>query len=308
MFTLPEAKRVRRKDLDDSASASISSGEEEVGHYSEVKLALRAKLNAQLSGLLDFSFRVEPKTQQQQVDRPEDQLQCRGPDPASDTQQEDENPEEEAFTFRLFRDEALTHTVVLTNDEDPAALGDGGFVVPSRPRSYYVASPPSPRKVSEYRSVAVSAEYVLADAKRRRWGLEKPWRVTHITPNSNPASPKTIPGSAQEEEEEKGSAEKKKEEKKKTKRTRPGKKHRIVLRVREKAARDREETTKKLVLGKEQHLQEKKKRLNRERKLKRRQKEREKKAEARTTNPDGDTVDDSPKKDADGGMSAPSGE
>ncbi|KAI0865722.1 hypothetical protein F4860DRAFT_263530 [Xylaria cubensis] len=288
MFRLPEAKRVRRKDLDDSASASTSSGEEEVGHDAEAELALRAKLNAQLSGLLDFSFKIEPKAQQHQASQPKDQLQDQAPDVTvtSEVQQEDENPEEEAFAFRLFRDEGLTHTVVLTNDEDPAALGDGGFVVPSRPRSYYIASPPSPGKVSEYRSVAVSAEYVLADAKRRRWGLEKPWRVIHITPTSNSVSSKTIPGSAQEED----SA-----EKKKAKRTRPGKKHRIILRVREKAARDREEAAKKSILEKEQHLQEKKKRLNRERKLKRRQKEREKKAEAQGTNPDGGRADDSPK-------------
>ncbi|KAI0442647.1 hypothetical protein F4803DRAFT_355283 [Xylaria telfairii] len=298
MFTLPEAKRVRRKDLDDSASASTSSGEEEVGYNSDTELALRAKLNAQLSGLLDFRFRVEPQTQQQQVGGPKDQLQCQEPDSASNVQQEDKIPEEEAFTFRLFRDEALTHTVVLTNDEDAAALGDGGFVVPSRPLSYYIASPPSPGKVSEYRSVAVSAEYVLADAKRRRWGLEKPWRVIHINPNSNSVLPKTMPGSAQDA----GST-----EEKKIKRTRPGKKHRIKLRVREKAAREREETAKKLVLDKEQHLQDKKKRLNRERKLKRRQKEREKKAEAQKTNPDGGGVDDNIK-DADNSMTVPSNE
>ncbi|KAI0552627.1 hypothetical protein F4679DRAFT_74425 [Xylaria curta] len=299
MFTLPEAKRVRRKDLDDSASASTSSGEEEVGHDAEAELALRAKLNAQLSGLLDFSFKVEPKVQRHEAGQLKDQLQDQAPDVASEVQQENENPEEEAFAFRLFRDEALTHTVVLTNDEDPAALGDGGFVVPSRPRSYYIASPPSPGKVSEYRSVAVSAEYVLADAKRRRWGLEKPWRVIHLTSNSNSGAPKTISRSAQEED----SA-----EKKKAKRTRPGKKHRIILRVREKATREREEAAKKSILEKEQHLQEKKKRLNRERKLKRRQKEREKKAEAQGTNPDGGRADDSPEKDAEDGVSVPGDE
>lgn len=146
----------------------------------------------------------------------------------------------------------------------------------------------------------MSAEYVLADAKRRRWGLEKPWRVIHINPNSNSALPRTMPGSSKEA----GSA-----EEKKTKRTRPGKKHRIKLRVREKAAREHEETTKKLVLDKEQHLQEKKKRLNRERKLKRRQKEREKKAEAQKTDPDGSGVDDNNiKKDADSSMAVPSNE
>ncbi|KAI1746255.1 hypothetical protein F4680DRAFT_14689 [Xylaria scruposa] len=299
MFTLPEAKRVCRKDLDDSASASTSSGEEEeVGHDAEAELALRAKLNAQLSGLLDFSFKVEPRVQQHEAGQPKDQLQGQAPNVTSDVQQEDENPEEgeEAFAFRLFRDEALTHTVVLTNDEDPTALGDGGFVVPSRPRSYYIASPPSPEKVSDYRSVAVSAEYVLTDAKRRRWGLEKPWRVIHITPNSSSVSPKTVPRSAQEGD----SA-----EKKKAKRTRPGKKHRILLRVREKVAREREEAAKKSILEKEQHLQEKKKRLNRERKLKRRQKEREKKAEAQGTNPDGGRAHNSPEKDVEDRASVP---
>ncbi|KAI0108686.1 hypothetical protein GGR51DRAFT_123082 [Nemania sp. FL0031] len=275
MFALPEAKRIRRKDLYDSASSAASSDEEEEagGRDLQAESALHARLNAQLSSLLDFTFSVAPAAQQQPANE------TQAPIPASHAQEEDEHPEEEAFTFRLFRDEALTHTVVLTNDEDPAALGEGGFVVPSRPRSYYIASAPSMQKVSEYRSVAVSAEYVLADAKRRRWGLEKPWRVIHI------GTSQPMPRSAQEKDPL--GQEEKKEEKKK--RTRPGKKHRIVLRIREKAAREREETEKKTALEKEQHIQEKKKRLNREKKLKRRQKEREKKAEARavaTTNVD----------------------
>lgn len=117
--------------------------------------------------------------------------------------------------------------------------------------------------------MAVSAEYVFADAKSRRWGLEKPWRVTHISSN------KSISASAYDVNPT-GQAKDKK---------RPGKKHRIILRVREKTAREREEAMKKLTMDKEQHLQEKKKRLNRERKLKRRQKEREKKTQGQTTNP-----------------------
>ncbi|KAI1168931.1 hypothetical protein F5B18DRAFT_1910 [Nemania serpens] len=279
--------RVRRKDLYDPASGSES--DEGKNRDPQFETVLREKLNAQLSGLFDFSFiaRLEAAQQQQQAGGP----QASGS--ASDAQQETDQPGggggggvggggggEQVFAFRLFRDEALTHTVVLAPDEDPTALGDGGFVVPLRPRSYYIASAPSPRKISEYRGAAVSAEYVLADARRRRWGLEKPWRVIHITAPSKP-----IPGSAQGDDsaaEEKGQ---------KQKRKRPGKKHRILLRVREKAAHEREEAAKKQALEKGLHIQEKKKRLNRERKLKRRQKKREKKVEGQATDPDGSSKD-----------------
>ncbi|TGJ87958.1 hypothetical protein E0Z10_g810 [Xylaria hypoxylon] len=288
MFAFPEAKRVRRKDLYDSASDSAAS-DEETDHDSLAESAVRAKLNAQLSGLFNLSFAVGSGVQQQEADQSGAQPQPQAPSPVGDVQHEGEHPEGEAFAFRLFRDEAPTHTVVLTHDEDPGALGDGAFVVPSRPHSYYIASAPSPGEVSEYRSVAVTAEYLLADAKKRRWGLEKPWRVIHIMPDSNSASSKSTPGPTKEED----SAVQNK------RRTRPGKKHRIILRVREKAKREREEAMKKLLVDKEQHLQEKKKRLNRERKLKRRQKEREKKVGLQITSPDGGGADDDSQKDVD---------
>ncbi|KAI1824736.1 hypothetical protein F4861DRAFT_504639 [Xylaria intraflava] len=273
MFELPETKRVRREDVFESASSGTES-DQEGDHNSEAESELRAKLNAQLSGLLDFSFAADPEVHVRQTDQTEAESESQPPIAPGDAQQETEHPEEEAFAFRLFRDQAPTHTVVLTQDEDPTALGEGGFVVPSRPRSYYIAPAPSSRQVSEYRGVAVSAEYILADAKKRRWGLEKPWRVIHILADSDLAS-KPVSGEVE------GSVGKKR------KRTRPGKKHRILLRMKEKTAREREEASKKMALDKEQHLQEKKKRLNRERKLKRRQKEREKKAEVRTGHSDG---------------------
>ncbi|KAI0525572.1 hypothetical protein F5B22DRAFT_348951 [Xylaria bambusicola] len=255
MFTLPQAKRIRREDINDSASDEASSDEER-SHNPQVESALRARLNAQLSGILNLNFTAGSKAQRQQVGR------------ANDENPQEASKEEEAFVFRLFRDEAPSHTVVLTHDEDPAAQGDGGFVVPSRPRSHYIASAPSREKETEYRSVAVSAEYLLADAKKRRWGLEKPWRVIHIISGSS----STVPSKSRAKSEEPIAQLKEK------KRTRPGKKHRLLLRVREKEKCEREEAVKTSALDKEQHLQEKKKRLNRERKLKRRQKEREKKA------------------------------
>ncbi|KAI1366508.1 hypothetical protein F5Y08DRAFT_127823 [Xylaria arbuscula] len=271
MFTLPQAKRVRREDINDSASDSLSS-EDEGGHNPQVESALRAKLSAQLSGLLNLNFSAGAAAQQQQQ---------------VDQAKEQSPKEEEAFAFRLFRDEAPTHTVVLTHDEGPAGEGEGGFIVPSRPRSHYIASAPSSEKETEYRSVAVSAEYLLADSKKRRCGLEKPWRVIHISPSSSlVVSSSSSVSAAQSEGKEK-------------KRTRPGKKHRLLLRVREKAKREREEAAKKLAIDKEQHLQEKKKRLNRERKLKRRQKEREKKAALQTTDHDGGGTNDGPQKSDD---------
>ncbi|KAI0194611.1 hypothetical protein F4808DRAFT_441131 [Astrocystis sublimbata] len=296
MFEIPEAKRVRRKDLDDSASASgSSSGTEEEREgcagarpSPEAEQALRAKLNAQLSGLLDFSFKIAPQPPQEQQQKGDSAKKPQDSDVPMDDgngeeQPEDGNPDgEEAFAFRLFLDEALTHTVVLTNEDEPGALGEGAFVT-ARPREYYIAALPSPAQLAEYRSVAVSAEYVLADAKRRRWGLEKPWRVIHIGASSN-SGPS---GAIRESGGEKSGGETKK------KSTRPGKKHRIVLRVKEKAAKERAEAAKKKLVEKEQHLQDKKKRLNRERKLKRRQKEREKKAATQGTGPDGDVGDDS---------------
>lgn len=271
--------RVRRKDLYDSPSDE-SESDGEGSRDSQVESALRAKLNAQLGGLLDISFTVEPtKAPRQQADGREDQSPPQTP-AAANHEDEQQQPEEEVFAFRLFRDEALTHTVVLTQDDDPAALGEGGFVIPSRPQSYYIAPAPSEEKASEYRSAAVSAEYVLADAGRRRWGLEKPWRVIHIG-TSRAAGSNLKPSAAQDDG---GGGEAGNEKKK---RTRPGKKHRVLLRVREKAVREREEVAKKMALEKEEHIQEKKKRLNRERKLKRRQKEREKKAEAQGAKSEG---------------------
>ncbi|GAP84036.2 putative dolichyl pyrophosphate phosphatase [Rosellinia necatrix] len=295
MFELPEAKRVRRKDLYDSGSdESGSDGEEGGGHHSSSspdESALHAKLSARLAGLFDFSFTTAaappqpPQQQQEEASQPD----AASP-PSRDVSGEGKGggegeEEEQVYAFRLFRGETPTHTVVLTRDDDPRALGDGAFVVPSRPRSHYLAGPPSPRRAEEYRSVAVSAADVLAGARRRRcWGLEKPWRVVHIASGSHLVV--TAPP-----EEEGGGGDGKKQKKKNKGRTRPGKKHRILLRVREKAAREREEAARVKALEKDEHLQEKKKRLNRERKLKRRQKEREKKAEARAAHPIGGGAD-----------------
>ncbi|KAI1262481.1 hypothetical protein F5Y18DRAFT_397331 [Xylariaceae sp. FL1019] len=261
MFQLPEAKCVRREDLFDSEA----SDQEENDHDEQAESAARAKINAQLSGLFELSFTVpvaQEQNQNQEVSQePEAADEDVPPDAGNgETQEVDE---ENTFTFRLFRDEDPSHTVVLTNDDVPS--GPGSFIHPKRPTSYYLAAPLSPKSALQHRSVAVTPEYLIQDALSPRWGLEKPWRVLHI-----PASQSLTPTPRPESELEKTPR----------KKTRPGKKHRILQRTKQKAQREREEKAKLQAADKELHLQEKKKRLNRERKLKRRQKEREKKRSA----------------------------
>ncbi|OTB19021.1 hypothetical protein K445DRAFT_314878 [Daldinia sp. EC12] len=257
MFEVPDAKRIRREELYDSSS------DEEVPHDEQWDSTLRDKLNAKFSGLLDLSFETDEAPIQQlsesQVDGADEQNPRDGENP--------EKPQEEAFTFRLFRDEEPSRKVVLEPQNAGAERdGNGAFVVAKRPISYYLAGEPSPEAANKFRAAAVSANYLFQDAKARRWGLEKPWKVTTITITTNKKT--TTPGSSVSENIT-ACVEKKKK--------RPGKKRRIILRTREKVKKEREEAAKRQLVEKEEHLKDKKKRLNRQKKLKRRAKEKEKK-------------------------------
>lgn len=272
-LTIP-GSRVRREDLynDDSASETDSRDE-------AVENELRGKLNAQLSGLLGLELDLAAgpsngEADDVQMTQPEDWNQAAATTiPAAVKTAAaggEEDPEELAFEFRLFRDEAPTHTVVIReNDDQAGAAGKGAFVVPKRPTSYYIAGDPDQASLDRFRRAALSADYILADAKRRRWGLEKPWRITHITITTASRHHQGLDASASQVAAAPDGI---------AKRKRPGKKRRIILRVREKAKKEKEEAAKKTLVDKEEHLAAKKKRLNREKKLKRRAKEKEKKA------------------------------
>ncbi|KAI1498231.1 hypothetical protein F5X99DRAFT_338581 [Biscogniauxia marginata] len=252
MFEIPDAKRVRRKDLYGSAS------DEEDIHDDQLASVLQEKLHQQLSGLLNLSFVADEPSQK-------DQASYAPPSGAGDEGPEVEGTGqtgEETFAFRLFRDEEPSHTVVLPRDDELIRPGDGGFVVPKRPISYYFANSPPPETARRFRQAAVSADYLLEDAKRKRWGLEKPWKVTSITITARKGGHDQN-SESQMREDTAG------------KRKRPGKKRRIILRIREKAKQEREEEAKRKLVEKGQHLMDKKKRLNREKKLKRRAKARE---------------------------------
>jgi hypothetical protein len=247
--------RVRREDLYEPAS------DDAVNRDEQVENELRAKLNEQLSGLLGFDFLSDEQTivpQTQHLEKVKDPGEAT--EPAAP-----QEPEELTYEFRLFRNEEPTHTVVIEQDDDHA---DGprelAFVVPKRPISYYIAGEPEPDALERIRSSAVSAEYIMEDAKRRRWGLEKPWKVTSITIKAAHPPGSQLASRACDATE--------------GKRKRPGKKKRVILRTRDRAVKKKDEAAKRLLVDKEEHLKEKKKRLNREKKLKRRAKEREKKS------------------------------
>ncbi|KAI2641709.1 hypothetical protein GGS26DRAFT_536539 [Hypomontagnella submonticulosa] len=259
MFEVPDAKRVRREDLRDSAS------DEEATEDDQWDSALRGKLNARLSGLLDLSFATDGDTEAQ---KPSESQTGDGNEGSNVGVIENTgSPKEEAFTFRLFRDEEPSRKVILKPQNVEGKNGDGGFIVAKRPLSYYVAGEPSPESAKEFRMAAVSADYLLQDAKKRRWGLEKPWKVKTIAITINGKIPPTGSSASDNVAAESG----------KPKKRRPCKKRRIILRIREKAKKEQAETAKQQLVDKEQHLKDKKKRLNRQKKLKRRAKEREKK-------------------------------
>lgn len=246
----------------------------------QVETELRDKLRAQLAGLLDLDISSPSSlpTPGAVTDTPaqpssgaavaaSDERANGPPAGTAEPPASDENdPDEVAFTFRLFRDEGPSHTVVIKEGDETQAGGKIEFVVPRRPQSYYVAEKPDQETMAQFKFASVSTEYLMANAKQRKWGLEKPWRVTKISLTTD-KNTKTSSGAEGAVDTAMGEG----------KRTRPSKKRRVILRTRDKAKREKEEAAKKKLAEKEEHLLEKKKRLNRAKKLKRRAKERAKK-------------------------------
>ena len=205
--------------------------------------------------------------------------------------------EDETFEFRLFAptttavasntdqsftpDVTATQRIILSNSDDED-LGDGAFTIPHRKLSWYIAAPATGARKAEFEEAAVSSEVVWRGREQRAWALEKPWRVTVIRTGSTP-----IPQPAGRQAAKSISMQVAVEENGKTKRTKPNKKRRIVVRIRERAlsekleaerlrrAREEEE---KATRGVEDA--EKRTARNRERKIKRREREKRKKAAA----------------------------
>lgn len=175
---------------------------------------------------------------------------------STEDQAEEEDAADEEFAFRLFSTAKPTQKVVLEEDVEPQ--GEGGLVGPGRPLSYYVVTNLSAKERLEYDFAAVSGDEILARSKTRSWGMEMPWKVTtiRVTRKARPEDTKA---------------------KDEAKRRRPGKKQRISLRKKAKVKEEKQQAAAQKLIEKEEHIKDKKKRMNRLKKLRRRAKDKEKK-------------------------------
>ncbi|KAJ4250499.1 hypothetical protein NW762_011753 [Fusarium torreyae] len=261
MFEVPEAKRVRREDLNGSDNGAENESDDGIQDAE-----LRARLNAQIARSLglDDSYVEQPSDVVMQDSHPMGSKESGDDDTAGAEAAEDDHEEE--FAFRLFSKAPPTQKVVL--EEDTGPTGDGTFVS-GRPLSYYVVTNVPAHQKQEYAIAAMSGDQVLAKSHDRFWGLELPWKVTTVAVTCN-----ATPGD-------------KTEDAAKGKR-RPGKKQRISLRKRAKAKEEKKAADAQKMAEKEEHIKDKKKRMNRLKKLRKRAKAREQKQGA---NEGGDNED-----------------
>lgn len=248
--------RVRRAELNASDESTWSGSDD------GLDADLEAKLNAQIASALGIDtsasdLRGQASEPGQVADQLGDDTVPLGAEPVAD---EDDGQEE--FAFRLFSTTNSVPKVVLEDDSEPR--GEGGLVTPGRPLSYYVVTNLPESKRQEYRFAAMTGDEVFARSRCRSWGLELPWKV--IT-----ASSITRKASAEEKVRAAGG------EAEDGKRRRPGKKRRIALRQKVQARADKEKAQAQKLLEKEEHIKDKKKRLNRLKKLRKRAKNKEQK-------------------------------
>ncbi|KAJ5648773.1 hypothetical protein N7490_005145 [Penicillium lividum] len=284
MFSLPEAKRVRRDEVRSPASSPSQSPVDE-SYLQDAHVRLGKLLN--LDGLFGASATLE---------KANDILE------AADGENEDE---EQEFEFRLFSapanpkdtaeeaDETNTKTKDSSSKKPIAGTqklrirlrsptpGSGDpsqarFVKASRGWQYYFSTPSLwgsnlesadeaslVERKKQFEDIAVTGEHITTWAKSQPWpGCHLPWRVIHLKRHQTKLPQKDKDVSIYVIEGEPPSKSPKTRKK-------PGKKRRVLLRKRETAA----------LVAKEED-QAKRTRKNRERKIKRRQKARDEKAAA----------------------------
>ncbi|KAG6049315.1 hypothetical protein E4U17_006862 [Claviceps sp. LM77 group G4] len=257
MFDLPDAKRVRREDLDGSAAQSWSDGANDT-----IDTALEARLNAQIAKSLGLDSPQD--TSQAALRRQTSWPLPRSQSPVQDAEPRDDNDAGE-FEFRLFSSR-LPSKVTLEDDSAPPQ--EGGLAHP-RPPSFYLANHIPPALQNEYRFAAVSDEDVLLQSHRPSWGMAYPWKVTRIVvtrkaKGKSSNTPTRVDADADTDMEGQ-----------KRQRKRPGKKKRIAERKKMQALKEKNQIETKRALDKEEQLKEKKKRLNRIKKLRKRAKNKE---------------------------------
>ncbi|KAM3500191.1 hypothetical protein MY10362_006615 [Beauveria mimosiformis] len=266
MFELPEEKRVRREDLRDSDA----DGPDTIGHDE----AMQARVNAQIAAALGLDDDDEPSAPPERLtnnaDSPEQMINAA-------KVEDDKRAAEQGYDFNLFSTAGPGGTnkpaKVILEDENEL-LGDGAFIR-RRPCSYYVAKALSAKEKEQYRYAAVTADTILQWSTRPSWGMTMPWRViaTSVTRKARPGDKSDTEQAA--------------------KRKRPGKKQRILLRQRTKKEAQAADEAAKRQMEKAENLRDKKKRLNKIKKLRKRAKDKEKKVAAGREADSVDTASDS---------------
>lgn len=253
MFALPNAKRVRREDLNSPSSSRASSP----------GIDILQKLRA----ATQFEFETTTVTPQVQ-------------DATTNTRAGDEDDEEEELAFNLFAPvsrpvngdtskPARPQTIRLRSPT-PLEAKDPGFLVPERDQSYYFTGPLSPTKQAQYEASAVTGETIAAWSKLPCPGCAYPWKIISIPASAARKALDGVKNAAEvdflpEEDREK-------------RKSRLGKKARIKKRIKAEKTRVRKAEAEKRKEEKERLEREKRARRNREKKFKKRARDKAKKA------------------------------
>lgn len=265
------SRRVRREELNDWDASSGNGSEEDAEIRARLEEQLAQSLGLVLSSHVDAGLAQSTRDLASQKKHgrgaassapagDEDENVSEETDSSSSAGEEEEEEEEadedggkEEYEFRLFGGADATATKVVLED-DSRPMGEGRLEN-ARPRSFYLATMPSEEEKQGFQSATVTAEQVVDMSRQRCWGLELPWKVTHIDPVIS-----TTTTTKESTSHDAG------------KRKRPGKKSRIATRTRQRADKAEAEVAAKQAGEKEEQVKEKKKRLNRLKKLRKRAK------------------------------------
>lgn len=195
---------------------------------------------------------------------------------------EEGDKEEGIFEFRLFS--SLTPQPITLQDEDTST----GVFLPGRDNRIFIVGRAQGEERRRFQHSAMRGEDVLTRSRSRAWGLEVPWRVAMITEGRRRRG--DLEGRTRRLGEElvliSGEGKRAGDigervigEEKGEKRRRPGKKRRIVLRMRAKSVKEAAERRRVEAAQRDEAEREKRTRRNREKKVKRKMKAKAKKGD-----------------------------
>ncbi|KAI5367967.1 hypothetical protein Slin15195_G031010 [Septoria linicola] len=191
---------------------------------------------------------------------------------ASAAPEDDENE----FVFQLFAPAAgktaESNGVAKIRLESPDLTdAEPGLLNPDRDSRYYFTGSPSSEELQTFALAAVDGQDVLTRSKSAWPGMAYSWKVLHV-PTTKKQRRLLEPSNAM--------FAKLMGKESVPKRTRPGKKARLAVRVKLAAAKTKQEEKQKAAEAKEVEEREKRTRRNREKKVKKKNREKAKKAEA----------------------------